>query len=82
MFLDRRVYKGSSAKVYPHTVTDTFTDEKENAPYTALCPENDYLECHDPAAAGWMLSARPAKGTSRRSVKGWTSWTQPFPVTP
>lgn len=43
MFLDRRVYQGSSGKVYPHTVIDTMKDEKINKKYTALCLENEYL---------------------------------------
>ena len=40
MFLDRRVYQGSSGKVYPHAVTDTVSDEKIMKTYTALCLEN------------------------------------------
>lgn len=43
MFLDRRVYQGSSGKVYPHAVTDTLSDEKTMKAYTALCLENEYL---------------------------------------
>ena len=43
MFLDRRVYQGSSGKVYPHPVTDTFDGEKTLKPYHALFLENDYL---------------------------------------
>ena len=43
MFLDRRVYQGSSGRVYPHAVTDTVSDEKVMKTYTALCLENEYL---------------------------------------
>ena len=43
MFLDRRVYQGSSGKVYPHAVTDTLSDVRGNQAYTALCLENEYL---------------------------------------
>jgi len=43
MFLEHRVYQGASGRVYPHTVIDTVSDEKEDRPYTALCLENEYL---------------------------------------
>ncbi len=44
LFLEKRVYQGSSGKVYPHPVTDTLTDKKEDREYTALFLENDYLK--------------------------------------
>lgn len=43
MFLEKRVYQGSSGKVYPHTVIDTVSDQKEMCEYTALYLENEYL---------------------------------------
>ena len=43
MFLERRVYQGSSGRVYPHAVVDSVSDEKEARTYTALCLENEYL---------------------------------------
>ena len=35
MFLEKRVYQGSSGKVYPLPVIDRILDEKEDKPYTA-----------------------------------------------
>ena len=43
MFLEKRVYQGSSGKVYPHSVIDKIYDEKEDRFYQALCLENKYL---------------------------------------
>ncbi len=44
MFLEKRVYQGSSGRVYPHTVTDKIYDEKEDREYTALFLENDFIK--------------------------------------
>ena len=43
MFLEHRVYQGSSGKVYPLPVIDKILDEKEDRPYTAVWLENEYL---------------------------------------
>ncbi len=43
MFLENRVYQGSSGKVYPLPIVDRILDEKEDRPYTAVWLENDYL---------------------------------------
>ena len=43
MFLEKRVYQGSSGKVYPHSVIDKIEDKKEDRVYHALCLENKYL---------------------------------------
>ena len=43
MFLEKRVYQGSSGKVYPHHVIDSIADEKEDRCYKALCLENKYI---------------------------------------
>lgn len=43
MFLEKRVYQGSSGKVYPLPVVDKIEDEKTDQPYTAVFLENDYL---------------------------------------
>ena len=43
MFLEKRVYQGSSGKVYPHPVIDKIYDEREDKVYHALCLENKYL---------------------------------------
>ena len=44
MFLEKRVYQGSSGKVYPLPVIDKILDEKEEKPYTAVWLENDYIK--------------------------------------
>ena len=44
MFLEKRVYQGSSGTVYPHPVIDRVFDEKEDKAYTALYLENRYLK--------------------------------------
>lgn len=44
MFLEKRVYQGSSGRVYPHTVIDKISDEKEDVSYKALYLENDFIK--------------------------------------
>jgi tetratricopeptide (TPR) repeat protein len=44
MFLEKRVYQGSSGAVYPHAVIDKVYDEKEDKEYIALFLENEYLK--------------------------------------
>ncbi len=44
MFLEKRVYQGSSGKVYPLPVIDKILDEKEDKPYTVVWLENDYIK--------------------------------------
>ena len=43
MFLEKRVYQGSSGKVYPLPVVDKILDEKRDQAYTAVYLENDYI---------------------------------------
>ncbi len=44
IFLERRVYQGSSGAVYPHPVVEKICDEKENKIYRACFLENEYLK--------------------------------------
>ncbi len=44
MFLEKRVYQGSSGKVYPYPVIDKIYDEKKDKEYSAVFLENDYLK--------------------------------------
>lgn len=44
MFLEKRVYQGSSGVVYPHPVIEKILDKKEGKIYHALFLENDYLK--------------------------------------
>jgi tetratricopeptide (TPR) repeat protein len=43
MFLEKRVYQGSSGKVYPNPFTDRVSDEKFDKTYQAVHLENEYL---------------------------------------
>lgn len=42
-FLERRVYQGSSGKVYPYPVIETLLDECKLQPYRVIVLENDFL---------------------------------------
>ncbi len=44
IFLEKRVYQGSSGVVYPHPVIEKILDEKEDKEYVALYLENNYLK--------------------------------------
>jgi len=41
MFLEKRVYQGSSGKVYPNPFTDRVSDQKRNQKYQAVFLENE-----------------------------------------
>ncbi|WP_462409327.1 tetratricopeptide repeat protein [Neobacillus sp. Marseille-QA0830] len=43
MFLEKRVYQGSSGKVYPHPVIDKIQDDKELVTYQLVILENEYV---------------------------------------
>ncbi|MDR1613658.1 MAG: DUF5107 domain-containing protein [Planctomycetota bacterium] len=43
MFLEKRVYQGSSGKVYPLPTIDSIGDEKADREYAAVILENDFL---------------------------------------
>ncbi len=44
MFLEKRVYQGSSGVVYPHPVIENIADEKVQQEYDAVFLENDFLK--------------------------------------
>ncbi len=44
MFLEKRVYQGSSGVVYPYPVIEKVSDEKKDKPYRALFIENEYIK--------------------------------------
>ncbi|MBB5394774.1 DUF5107 domain-containing protein [Mucilaginibacter sp. AK015] len=44
MFFEKRVYQGSSGKVYPNPVIEKIYDEKEDKEYIGLYLENKYLK--------------------------------------
>lgn len=43
MFLEKRVYQGSSGRVYPHPVCEGVADVKTDKEYNAIFLENDYI---------------------------------------
>ena len=43
MFLEKRVYQGSSGRVYPHPVCEGVSDIKTDKEYNAIFLENDYI---------------------------------------
>jgi hypothetical protein len=43
MFLEKRVYQGSSGKVYPHPVIDKIENEKKMQSYKIVFLENEFL---------------------------------------
>ncbi len=44
MFLEKRVYQGSSGVVYPHPIIEQVSDEKVDREYNAVFLENRYLK--------------------------------------
>ena len=44
IFLDKRVYQGSSGKVYPYPTVESISDSKRDKAYTAVFLENEYLK--------------------------------------
>ncbi|MEK4854160.1 DUF5107 domain-containing protein [Paenibacillus sp. FSL H7-0756] len=43
MFLEKRVYQGSSGRVYPHPVIESISDVKQDKAYKLIILENEYL---------------------------------------
>ena len=43
MFLEKRVYQGSSGVVYPYPVIEAISNEKEDKEYLAVWLENEYI---------------------------------------
>ncbi len=44
MFLEKRVYQGSSGVVYPYPVIESIADEKKDKDYNAIYIENEYIK--------------------------------------
>ena len=44
MFLEKRVYQGSSGVVYPHAVIEKISDQKTDKYYKAVFLENEYIK--------------------------------------
>ncbi len=44
IFLDKRVYQGSTGKIYPYPTVEKISDEKTDKAYQAVFLENEYLQ--------------------------------------
>ena len=44
IFLEKRVYQGSSGVVYPYPVIESMSDEKKDVDYHAIWIENEYIK--------------------------------------
>jgi tetratricopeptide (TPR) repeat protein len=44
MFLEKRIYQGSSGAVYPHAVIEKIEDDKSDRAYKAVFLENEYVK--------------------------------------
>ena len=44
IFLEKRVYQGSSGSVYPYPVVEKIEDEKHDRPWRAFFIENEYIK--------------------------------------
>ena len=44
IFLEKRVYQGSSGVVYPYPVIESISDEKHDKEYHAVWLENEYIK--------------------------------------
>ena len=44
IFLEKRVYQGSSGVVYPYPVIESMSDEKVDKEYNAVFIENEYIK--------------------------------------
>ena len=44
MFLEKRVYQGSSGKVYPHPVVDSIDGDKQAREWNAVVLENEFIQ--------------------------------------
>lgn len=68
MFLEKRVYQGSSGVVYPYPVIEKITDEKVNKPYIALFIENRYIKVMVLPQLGGRIQMAYDKGNKRHFV--------------
>ena len=67
IFLEKRVYQGSSGAVYPHPVIEKISDEKVDKSWNAIYLENKYLKIMIlPELGGRGQPPGPAHGGARR----------------
>ncbi len=73
MFLEKRVYQGSSGSVYPHPIVDRVYDERYDRSYQAVFLENRYLKIMILPEIGGRVRralAAPARSRQRRRAAG------------
>ena len=62
MFLENRVYQGSSGKVYPLPFTDRISTEARDHPWQAVHVENEFLRVMVlPEIGGWSVDLRRSR---------------------
>jgi len=90
MFLEKRVYQGSSGAVYPFAVIDRVSDERIDRQYDAVFLENDFLlimvlpelggrlrsRCRTSSSS--MTISRAATESSARIWRAWGGWASHF----
>lgn len=64
MFLEKRVYQGSSGAVYPYGVIDTLTGKREMRDYQAVWMENDFIRVMLLPELGGVFTVRMTKCSS------------------
>src|SRR5229473_3028440 len=77
MFLEKRVYQGSSGVVYPYPVVDRVCDEKVDRAYTALSLENRFLKIMVLPELGGrvqLAAAPPAQHLRARGLASGRQW--------
>ncbi|GCV28115.1 hypothetical protein HmCmsJML022_04481 [Escherichia coli] len=57
MFLENRVYQGSSGAVYHYGVTDTLSEKKTLKSRQAVWLENDLIKGNDPREVGGTVQS-------------------------
>ena len=77
MFLEKRVYQGSSGVVYPYPVIESISDEKRDVEYDAIYLENEYLKVMILPSWGW-----PDRGYQAASNSTGRNTTAPAPTCP
>jgi tetratricopeptide (TPR) repeat protein len=68
MFLEKRIYQGSSGVVYPHAVIEKIYDEKVDQSYQAVFLENEYIKVMILPALGGRIQMAYDKVKQRHFV--------------
>lgn len=63
MFLEKRVYQGSSGRVYPHPVIESISNVKQDRAYKLIILENEYLRIEIMPELGGGSTGRSTRRT-------------------